>query len=224
MRKILKKSLKNVRFQKFKVLVCLLFALQTALLFAQGISVKKTVLFDLGHGGHDSGALGLYGLQEKEVLLQLGKELLKVHRLLFEDTFEVFLTRYEDRFVSLADRGRLAKALNVDYVLSLHCNAAQTQAAGLEVFVHPQDLGSSDALALAILNESASALGFVNRGVKTANFQVLRDTHTSCPVVLIELGFITNPDEAAYLLKSQNLRALSLSIFMGLYHLNRQKP
>lgn len=59
-----------------------------------------------------------------------------------------------------------------------------------------------------------------NRGVKVVNFQVLRET-TVCPAVLIELGFVTNTDEADYFLKSKNIKAMALSVLLGaLNHLN----
>ncbi|MEZ4780639.1 MAG: N-acetylmuramoyl-L-alanine amidase [Flavobacteriaceae bacterium] len=61
-------------------------------------------------------------------------------------------------------------------------------------------------------------LGFKERGVKFANFQVLRETIANCPSVLVEMGFMTHVDEADYYLRSKNIRAMALAILMGLYN------
>ena len=53
-------------------------------------------------------------------------------------------------------------------------------------------------------------------GVKFANFQVLRETITFCPAILIELGFVTNADEADYFLKTKNIKAMALTIILGI--------
>lgn len=72
----------------------------------------------------------------------------------------------------------------------------------MEVYVHNSDKSNtkeSIALGLSVLNVSTHNLGIKKRGIKFANFQVLRETIVFCPTILVEIGFVTNSDEADYL-------------------------
>jgi N-acetylmuramoyl-L-alanine amidase len=207
MKMYLKKTLKNVSFWILMLQMCLVF------------SQKKMVVIDVGHGGKDSGAIGINNIQEKEVVLNIAKEIIRLNKMLFDDKLNIYLTRYKDTLISLSDRSRLVKGLNADLFVSLHCNhAGNSNAKGMEVYVYNFDREKtkpSIGLGLSILNESTQKLGFKKGGVKFANFQVLRET-TFCTAVLIEMGFLTNTDEAGYFLKSKNVNALSLSILLGI--------
>ena len=121
--------------------------------------------------------------------------------------------------ISLSDRSRLAKSLNADVFVSLHCNASKTVAKGIEVYAHDSDnqyTKQSIALGFFVLDKSIQKLGFKKRGVKYANFQVLRETRTLCPAILVETGFLTDSDEADYLSAKNNRCALALAILMGI--------
>ena len=208
----LKTTLKNVVF--------LLVMLKMCLLFGQNDNLRKRIIIDVGHGGKDTGAIGLYGIQEKDVVLQIAHELLRLNTLIFEDTFDLFLTRYDDRFISLSNRGSLAKTLRADYFISIHCNAGYSKAMGMEVFVHDSQTEynrASMSLAYFILEENTLQIGRNLRGIKSANFQVLRDTLYTCPAILIEVGFITNLDESCYFYETKNIEATALTILMGVY-------
>jgi N-acetylmuramoyl-L-alanine amidase len=88
----------------------------------------------------------------------------------------------------------------------------------MEVYVHNFDNSNSKAsiaLGVSILHENTQKLGFEKRGVKFANFQVLQETISYYPSVLVEIGFITNPDEADYFLEAKNIKALALAVLMG---------
>jgi N-acetylmuramoyl-L-alanine amidase len=66
-------------------------------------------------------------------------------------------------------------------------------------------------------------LGFKSRGVKFANFQVLRETKDYFACVLVEFGFLSNRDEREYFYKSSNIKAMALAILMGIdKHLKTQ--
>ena len=98
----------------------------------------KTIVIDPGHGGHDTGALGPTGLQEKDVNLKIAKALKsKIER----DgnkigITRVFLTRDDDRFIPLEERTAIAKKLNTDLFVSIHCNAARNKNAyGIETYI-----------------------------------------------------------------------------------------
>jgi N-acetylmuramoyl-L-alanine amidase len=93
---------------------------------------RYLVMVDPGHGGEDDGAHGRKGLVEKDVALELGKELAAQ---LAAAGFEARLTRDQDLFVPLWDRARLANAEHADLFISLHLNADPSRSAkGSEVY------------------------------------------------------------------------------------------
>ena len=206
-RKLLNRStLKNVSFMILLLKMCLVF------------SQRKVVVIDPGHGGIDSGAIGVNDIYEKDVVLNVAKAILKLNKSLFDNELDIYLTRYTDTLISLSDRSRLAKSLKADVFVSLHCNASQNNSRGVEVYVHDSDNPNSKAsiaLGVSILNESTQKLGFKKRGVKFANFRVLRETISYCPSIFVEMGFMTNPDEADYFLEAKNIRAMALAVLMG---------
>jgi N-acetylmuramoyl-L-alanine amidase len=183
-------------------------------------------VIDVGHGGKDPGAICINDIQEKDVVLNIAREIIRLNKTILDGKFDIYLTRYRDTFVSLAGRARLTRTLKAGAFLSLHCNASKSipqngkaGSKGMEVYVHnSKNLNTKESisLGLAILNESTQKLGFKKRGVKFANFQVLRETTAFCPAILVELGFITNTDEAGYFLKSKNIKAMALAILFGI--------
>ncbi|MEY8781099.1 N-acetylmuramoyl-L-alanine amidase [Allomuricauda sp. XS_ASV26] len=181
------------------------------------------IVIDPGHGGTDSGAIGINDALEKDVVLSVAKEIIVLNKTIFDERFAIYLTRYTDTLISLKDRGQLTRALKADVFVSLHCNALPKTSKGMEVYVHdPKTLQphikKSIGLGVSILIESTGKLGFKGRGVKFANFQVLRETVAHCSSVLVEMGFMTHADEADYYLKKKNIRAMALAILMGLYN------
>ncbi|WP_298486991.1 N-acetylmuramoyl-L-alanine amidase [uncultured Maribacter sp.] len=203
--KLLNRStLKNVSFVFLLLKMCLVFG------------QKKVVVIDPGHGGIDSGAVGVNGTYEKDVVLKVAKAILKLNNSLIDNELDIYLTRYTDTLISLSDRSRLAKSLKADVFVSLHCNASRNNSRGIEVYVHNSKNKKSIALGVSVLNESTQKLGFEKRGVKFANFQVLRETISYCPSVLVEMGFMTSIDEADYFLKPKNIKAIALAFLIGI--------
>lgn len=149
------------------------------------------VTLDPGHGGSDSGAVGARA-KEKDVNLAISKLAAKY---LAASGIEVQMTRQDDSFVSLSDRATMANNNNSDYFISVHANAGGGK--GTEVFAY-SSTGKGAALAAKILTEIVTDLGLTNRGVKTANFAVLR--LTSMPAVLVETAFLDNSQEEALLI------------------------
>ncbi len=178
-------------------------------MFGQERNQNRIVIIDPGHGGLDSGAIGINGIKEKEVVLSIAKEIIRLNRALFNDSLEIYLTRYSDTLISLVDRTKLAKAVKADVFVSIHCNQAVRKAAqGIEVYVK-QGEPLSENLAEQFTIGFYENLGFKNRGVKYANFQVLRET-TQCPSVLLELGFLSNWEEAEHNGKHSSIVAYAL--------------
>ncbi|MDT0642592.1 N-acetylmuramoyl-L-alanine amidase [Zunongwangia sp. F363] len=189
----MKKALKNVSF--------VILLLKMSLIFGQGTPNQKIIVIDSGHGRKDSGAVGIYGIQEKDVVLNIANEILRLNENL-EVPLDIYLTRYSDTLVSLSDRTKLAKAVNADLFISLHCNHSDNpNARGIEVYVaNSKSKYSAEAtwLAFIIQDQLNKKLGFESRGVKFSNFQVLQEMVNYCPSVLLELGFLSNWDEAIY--------------------------
>jgi N-acetylmuramoyl-L-alanine amidase len=195
----------------------------------------RTIVVDPGHGGHDAGAVGPSGLQEKDLALDIAR---RVAALLQEELgVRVVLTRARDQFVGLRERTTLANRERADLFFSIHVNASPAASAtGTETYflsneatdgaarraaeyenrlITPDlgpksgapgvvrsilwDLAQSDfqqessRVAEALQNHLDRALRRPSRGVKQAPFYVLGGA--AMPAVLVEIGFISNPEE-----------------------------
>lgn len=181
------------------------------------------VVLDPGHGGKDPGAIGPGGLREADVVLDIG---LRIRDLLAADGIRVMMVRDADTTVELADRPRLVRDAGATLFVSLHANASSRAAVnGSETYyLTPQSL----ALAQMIQDELGVVLGIPSRGIKTANFLVLRDS--GVPTVLVETAFISHPDDEARL-RDQTFRqhiaeAVSRGIarFLAVYPVPQPAP
>ncbi|TZE82014.1 N-acetylmuramoyl-L-alanine amidase family protein [Calorimonas adulescens] len=155
------------------------------------------ICIDPGHGGSDPGAIGPGGTKEKDITLAVA---LKVGEKLKANGLEVVFTRAndnpgfpQDQRQNLAKRVSIANMAKVDLFVSIHCNSAvDQQAHGTETYYYK--LGyNGEKLARAIQDEMLKATGLYNRGVKTANFYVIK--YTQMPAALVEMAFISNPAE-----------------------------
>ena len=207
----MKKVLKNVSFMILLLKMCIIFGQETA--------IQKRILIDVGHGGKDSGAIGINGILEKDVVLNIASAILKLNNKL-DKPLDIYLTRYSDTLISLSDRTKLAKALKADLFLSLHCNHSDNpNARGVEVYVtNAESKYSDDSTWFAFQVQAAlnKELGYESRGVKFANFQVLRETVDVCTSVLIELGFLSNKDEGNYISNSNNIQLIATAILLSI--------
>ncbi len=181
------------------------------LTYGQENHQKSIIVIDPGHGGTDSGAVGVNGLEEKDVTLKIAMEVLRLNKELFGDTLEIYSTRYSDTLISLGHRTKLFQVLKGNIFISLHCNQTGNSAVkGIEVYIRHRDRQSAflGTLFLAGFNRT---LGYKNRGVKYGNFQVLRETGHS-PGVLLELGFLSNAEEERHHGKAASISAYALLI------------
>ncbi|WP_372010269.1 N-acetylmuramoyl-L-alanine amidase [Paenibacillus chitinolyticus] len=149
---------------------------------------RYKIVIDPGHGGKDPGAAGVSGKQEKAYTLALSK---KVFDQLRQDpAFDVVMTRTDDTFVELGDRAQIANELGADAFISIHGNTYKDpDVSGTETFYYADD---SSALAHKVHEQLVKTTGFKDRGVKKEGWQVLRDSKH--PAVLLEVGYLTNPD------------------------------
>lgn len=167
-------------------------------------------MIDAGHGGKDSGAVGDV-LKEKDLTLKIT---LKVGNLLKARGVSIGYTRTTDTFLELSQRSDVANKAEAKYFVSIHINSAENRAAtGTETFAFARG-GDGEKLAAAIQKNLVKAIGLTNRGVKTANFAVLR--RTKMPAALTEVAFICNPTEEAKLKDEAFLDKAATGIAKGM--------
>jgi len=166
------------------------------------------VAVDAGHGGRDMGATGPTGLLEKDVVLDIAQ---RVRELLVRGGVRVVMTRETDTSVELPDRPRLARQQGATVFVSIHANAStRAVTAGSETYyLYPQ----SQQLAQMIQEELGRITGLANRGIKTANFLVLRESDV--PAVLVEVAYLSNPDEEVRLRATAFRQRLAEAIVRG---------
>lgn len=121
----------------------------------KAISKIRRIVVDPGHGGHDPGAVGLSGIQEKDVVLAIG---LKLRDLLKEELgLDVVMTRSTDIFIPLEERTAIANKVGADLFLSVHANAALNRsAAGIETYY--LNLAKTDKVAQLAAKENGTSL------------------------------------------------------------------
>lgn len=162
---------------------------------------QPLIVIDAGHGGSDPGAVGC-SLEEANVVLDVAQRL----RVLLEGSgVRVALTRDDDTFVGLSARAAYANSRAADGFFSVHSNAnAGTPATGTETFVMTGAGARSRALGGGIQAAMIAAWGLRDRGLKEANFAVLRET--TMPAALGELAFTNRCDPDAALLADPTAR------------------
>ena len=168
------------------------------------------LILNAGHGGIDPGAIGPTKLQEKDVVLKVVK---KVGALLKAQGFSIGYTRTTDIAQGLDLIADIANKAKATEFISIHANSASAPAAtGTEVFSYKAG-GTAAKLAADLLKPLVAAVGKANRGIKTANFAVLRETNMAA--ALVEIAFISNPAEEALLKGDAFLDRVALAIAVG---------
>lgn len=179
----------------------------------------KVICIDPGHGGTDSGAIGIDS-QEKNITLAISK---KAAKLLNEAGATVVMTRTTDVDVyapndgaveELQARCNIANAANADVFVCVHIDSYSTADARGVTAYYNSKTAHDYGLAKYLHNQNMSATTFPDRGVRTANFYVL--LHTNMPATLLELGFISNPTEEDALNTEAQQQNFAESIVKGL--------
>ncbi|MBQ8998893.1 MAG: N-acetylmuramoyl-L-alanine amidase [Clostridium sp.] len=163
----------------------------------------KKVCLDFGHGGTDSGAIGINNVKEKDYTLALGERIVELLR---NYGVKIITTRNKDNYVSLNDRVEIANNNNVDLFISIHCNAHSNDSAnGFETYSYK---GNTDLQKVTHNNIMLTIPQLKNRGMKKASYYVLK--YTKANALLIECGFITNKSD--YNILINNIENFALSI------------
>ncbi len=154
-------------------------------------SGRVVVVLDPGHGGRDPGAVGINGLQEKQVIFPIS---LRVAELLEQQGVTVVMTRRTDVALGLQERSDIANRAQGTVFVSIHANAislSRPDVNGVETYFASE---SGRRLAATIQASMLAATGMRDRGVKQARFHVLRAS--TMPAALVEVGFVTGAQDA----------------------------
>jgi N-acetylmuramoyl-L-alanine amidase len=183
------------------------------------ISNLFKVVIDPGHGGSDPGAM--YGdVREKDIVLDISN---LVMRKLNEQKVVVEMTRERDRTVSLAERAEFANASEANVFVSIHVNASvKEDIVGLETHWWREE---SRELAQSIQNAMTAPKIFKkwemqDRGLFKSQFYVIN--HTTMPAVLVEVGFMSNPQERVKILDKKYQEDIADAIVEGIMNYLRQ--
>lgn len=182
------------------------------------------VVLDAGHGGVDPGKVGVDGTLEKDVNLSL---VYKLKAFLEAADVTVILTRDSDeglyqsgdtnkKRADMNARCQLIEDQQPDLVVSIHQNSYHEEyVKGAQVFYYT---GSEEGKKLAEILQAGfdTVLGEENTRKAKANDQYYLLLHTSCPIVIVECGFLSNWEEAAKLTDQGYQEKLAWSIHLGI--------
>ncbi|MBS3026495.1 MAG: N-acetylmuramoyl-L-alanine amidase [Dolichospermum sp. DET50] len=178
---------------------------------------KLVVIIDPGHGGKDSGALGIGGVQEKDIILPIGK---RIAEILERNGIQVIMTRDSDFFVSLPGRVTIAQRANADAFVSIHANSAgenRPEVNGLETYHYNTGL----TLARIVHSKILQSLNIRDRSVRKARFYVLRKN--SMPAILVETGYLTGRNDVAKLRTTAYQNQMADAIAQGILQYLRSR-
>lgn len=192
---------------------------------------SKTIFLDPGHGGRDSGAY-YYGIAEKDLNLQVSR---KLRKRLEELGYTVLTSRDSDVDVDfVTERSRMVNKTNADFFISIHFNATgndTTLNLGIQTYSYKEEVGypskinqywhnnpdrisESNRLAADLHSSLLTETGARDAGLLQATFAVLRET--AKPAVLLELGYMDNPEENQRIRSDQYQDKLVEGIIKGI--------
>lgn len=187
-----------------------------------GLKGRK-ITIDAGHGGNDSGAIGPTGVMEKSVTLRIANEL---RRLLVADGATVYMTRTTDTEVSpkganasdieeLQARCDVANNTKSDIFISIHMDSFSSGAAkGTTGYYYSLGSQRSRDLADKVRQGVIDQIGTQSRGTQSCNFYVVK--HTDMPATLVEVAFISNPQEEQLLNSEEGIEKAAQGIADGI--------
>ncbi|MCB1231571.1 MAG: N-acetylmuramoyl-L-alanine amidase [Verrucomicrobiae bacterium] len=171
-------------------------------------SAFNTIVIDPGHGKQDLGASDSL-VYEKHINLDVSRRL---ERTLRSMGFRTVMTRSDDTFIPLDNRAALANRYRDSIFVSVHFNSSyKNKVSGIETYYHSSE---SKLFADLVHGELIRNIGAVDRGVKTANFVVIKKTQH--PAILVEGGFISNDRERSAMTDPRYRQAVADSIARGI--------
>jgi N-acetylmuramoyl-L-alanine amidase len=180
-----------------------------AVLFGQFDLSELKVVIDAGHGGHDSGAIGRAGLQERAVNLDIAR---RVYRRLLAMGVTACMTRTgeasvrpwtrgnrEEHRAELLNRCSIANEMSADLFVSIHANARRSNPLdhrGTETYYRRDE---SLEFARVMQREVVAAVGLPDGGVLRHPKSIIVLSYTNMPAVLVEVGYLSHPSDEALL-------------------------
>lgn len=201
---------------------------QSRIASASESTEKKVIVLDPGHGGEDGGTIGVNGVYEKDLNLEVSKTLAAVLRFA---GYEVIETRTEDvllydrnvdfkgkkKVLDLAARLEIAQNAMPDIFVGIHMNAfPEDKYSGLTVYYsknHPSGYDAARGLQAAV---KSALQPDNNRAIKAAGSNIFLLNRLECPAILIECGFLSNPEECLRLSSDEYRQQLSFVFFSSL--------
>jgi len=175
----------------------------------------KRIVIDPGHGGDDIGAPAKFGSPpggpfEKDLVLEIGHRLAK---LLKAEGAQVSMTREDDTYIGLTERAALANHQKAHALISIHCNSCDTPNTlqGTSVYWDHQH---SRGFAQLVQRELIAALATDDKGVRNANFAVIR--RAKGPGILVETAYINHDGDRARLVHPNFQERAARAILQGL--------
>lgn len=185
------------------------------------ISCEVTVMVDPGHGGDDPGTSSTDGtVYEKDITWDVA---LKVQAYLKEAGVDAVLSREEDEFINKHGRAALANEQGVDLFVSIHCNYLEndTKTSGVETY-YVEGVEDGQALANAVHSQVLAITGADDMYVRTNDFVVIKDTNM--PAVLIEIGYLSSPQDVMLLGTDNYKNKMAYGIAAGIIeYINSQE-
>lgn len=184
----------------------------------------RTVAIDAGHGGPDPGAIGVTGTQEKDITLAIA---LKLQQVLHRSAVYTVMTRTGDHDLvrgepvphrqreDLLRRAALVNASSPDVFVSLHANSFPSPVwSGAQTF-YQQGRAESRRLAVAVQESLVQRLGPNERTARPAELRILDSVRG--PAILVEVGFLSNPDEERRLQDPEYQWQVAEAIAQGIF-------
>lgn len=174
----------------------------------------RVIVIDAGHGGKDPGASS-EGYREKDIVIKVAT-ILKDK--LEADGAKVVMTRSDDTYFTLEERVQIALNNHAEVFVSLHVNSfTNPDINGTETYYSVagnENILEEEELASAINSQIVKNANMYDRGVKKANFYVIKNM--LLPSVLVELGFISNPGDREKLINDEYVEIFADSIYKGI--------
>ena len=193
---------------------------------AQSVSVadSKIIVVDAGHGGVDPGKIGANGAKEKDINLIIAKKLAKK---LTDNGYSVIMTREDDsglyeeddvnkKASDLKKRCEIADNGNASLMVSIHQNSfSGSEVKGSQVFYYTHS-DEGKLIAQAIQSSLKRMVNPSNTRAAKTNDSYYLLIHTKCPTVIVECGFLSNPEEAYLLTDDEYQEKLADAIVTGI--------